>query len=73
MGLKDEDLQATRTPIVGFSSKPVHPKGQNLPQSPSRRRLHAGQLPGGRCAIPIQCKNGEDLLHSMEAMPSTRH
>ena len=26
--LKDEDLQATRTPLVDFSSKPVYPKGK---------------------------------------------
>ena len=28
MGLKKEDLQAARTPLVGFSSKPVYPKGR---------------------------------------------
>ena len=26
--LKDEDLQAARNPLVGFSSKPVYPKGK---------------------------------------------
>ena len=28
MRLKEEDLQAARTPLVGFSSKPVYPKGR---------------------------------------------
>ena len=28
MGLKDEDLQAARTPLVGFISKPVYPMGR---------------------------------------------
>ena len=28
MGLRDEDLQVARTPLVGFSSKPVYPKGK---------------------------------------------
>ncbi|XXG83704.1 hypothetical protein AAC387_Pa10g1397 [Persea americana] len=33
MKLKDEDLQTARTPLVGFSSKPVYPKGRSPSES----------------------------------------
>ncbi|XXG81436.1 hypothetical protein AAC387_Pa09g2071 [Persea americana] len=73
LGLKDEDLQACRTPLVGFSSKPVYPKG----------RISLRVQVGGACRqvdflvvdvpSPYNVIMGRTWLHSMEAVPSTRH
>ena len=71
--LKDEDLQAARTPLVGFSSKPVYPKG----------KISLRVQVGGACRqvdflvvdvpSPYNVIMGRTWLHSMEAVPSTRH
>ncbi|KAJ8615907.1 hypothetical protein MRB53_035279 [Persea americana] len=73
LGLKDEDLQTARTPLVGFSSKPVYPKG----------RVSLRVQVGGACRqvdflvvdvpSPYNVIMGRTWLHSMEAVPSTRH
>ncbi|KAJ8632913.1 hypothetical protein MRB53_026249 [Persea americana] len=71
--LKDEDLQAARTPLVGFSSTPVYPKG----------KISLRVQVGGACRqvdflvvnvpSPYNVIMGRTWLHSMEAVPSTRH
>ncbi|XXG51512.1 hypothetical protein AAC387_Pa03g0060 [Persea americana] len=73
LGLKDEDLQATHIPLVGFSSKPVYPKG----------KISLRVQVGGACRqvdflvvdvpSPYNVIMGRTWLHSMEAVPSTRH
>ncbi|XXG54223.1 hypothetical protein AAC387_Pa03g2164 [Persea americana] len=73
LGLKDEDLQAARTPLVSFSSKPVYPKG----------KISLRVQVGGACRqvdflvvdvpSPYNVIMGRTWLHSMEAVPSTRH
>ncbi|XXG78142.1 hypothetical protein AAC387_Pa08g2147 [Persea americana] len=73
LGLKDEDLQAARIPLVGFSSKPVYPKG----------KISLRVQVGGACRqvdflvvdvpSPYNVIMGRTWLHSMEAVPSTRH
>ena len=73
MGLKEEGLQATRTPSVGFSSKPVYPKG----------RISLKVQVGGASMLadflvvdapsPYNAIMGRTWLHSIEAIPSTRH
>ena len=73
MGLKEEDLQAARTPLVGFSSKPVYPNA----------RISLKVQVGGASMLadflvvdaPSPCNviMGRTWLHSMEAVPSTRH
>eukprot|EP00268_Persea_americana_P048669 TRINITY_DN5162_c0_g1_i1.p2 TRINITY_DN5162_c0_g1~~TRINITY_DN5162_c0_g1_i1.p2 ORF type:complete len:440 (+),score=60.61 TRINITY_DN5162_c0_g1_i1:1727-3046(+) len=71
--LKDEDLQVARTPLVGFSSKPVYPKG----------KISLRVQVGGACRqvdflvvdvpSPYNVIMERTWLHSMEAVPSTRH
>ncbi|XXG54906.1 hypothetical protein AAC387_Pa03g2674 [Persea americana] len=69
LGLKDEALQAARTPLVGFSSKPVYPKG----------KISLRVQVGGACRqvdflivdvpSPYNVIMGRTWLHSMEAVP----
>uniref|UniRef100_UPI003F882687 retropepsin-like aspartic protease n=1 Tax=Cysteiniphilum litorale TaxID=2056700 RepID=UPI003F882687 len=73
MGLKDEDLEPSRTPLVGFSSKAVYPKG----------KLSLKVQVGGAARMtdflvvdapsPYNAIMGRSWLHSMEAVPSTYH
>ncbi|XXG49468.1 hypothetical protein AAC387_Pa02g3647 [Persea americana] len=71
--LKDKDLQAARTPLFGFNSKPVYPKG----------KISLRVQVGGACRqvdflvvdvpSPYNVIMGRTWLHSREAVPSTRH
>ena len=73
MGLKDEDLQAARTPLVGFSSKPVCPKGR----MPLRVQVGGPSMQANFLVVdvpsPYNVIMERTWLHSMEAMLSTRH
>ena len=73
MGLKEEDLQVARTPLVGFSSKLVYFKG----------RISIKVQVGGASMLtdflvvdalsPYNAIMERTWLHNMEAVPSTRH
>ncbi|XXG90552.1 hypothetical protein AAC387_Pa12g2288 [Persea americana] len=71
--LKDEDLQTARTPLVGFSSKPVYPKGKIF------LRVQVGgasrQVDFLVVDVPFLYNviMGRTWLHGMKAVLSTRH
>ncbi|XXG59269.1 hypothetical protein AAC387_Pa04g1379 [Persea americana] len=71
--LRDEDLQTARTPLVGFSSKPVYPKGKislRVQVGGASRQVDflVVDVPS-----PYNVMMGRTWLHGMEAVPSTRH
>ncbi|KAJ8632575.1 hypothetical protein MRB53_025911 [Persea americana] len=70
--LKDEDLQAAHTPLVGFSSKPVYPKGKI-----SLRVQVGGASQVDFLVVDVPSPHnvimGRTWLHSMEVVPSTHH
>ena len=73
MGLKDEDLQAARTPLVGFSSKPKYPKGRiSLKVQVGGASMQADFLVVD-VPSPYNVIMGRTWLHSMETVPSTCH
>ncbi|XXG76110.1 hypothetical protein AAC387_Pa08g0533 [Persea americana] len=71
--LKDEDLQTAHTPLIGFSSKPVYPKGK-IPL-----RVQEGGASKQVDFLVVDVPSPYNVimrmtwLHSMEAVPSTRH
>ncbi|XXG47107.1 hypothetical protein AAC387_Pa02g1806 [Persea americana] len=73
LGLKDEDLQAARTPLVGFSSKPVYPKGKISLRVQVRGACRQVDFLVVDVPSPYNVIMGRTWLHSMEAVPSTRH
>ncbi|XXG88760.1 hypothetical protein AAC387_Pa12g0933 [Persea americana] len=71
--LKDEDLQTALTPLVGFSSKPVYPKGKislRVQIGGASRQVDflVVDVPS-----PYNVIMGKTWLDGMEAVPSTRH
>ncbi|XXG53245.1 hypothetical protein AAC387_Pa03g1366 [Persea americana] len=73
MGFKDEDLQAARTLLVGFSSKPVYPKGRiSLRVQVGGASMQADFLVVN-VPSPYNIIMGRTWLQSMEAVPSTHH
>ena len=73
MGLKEEDLQAPHTPLVGFISKLVYPKGRiSLKVQVEGASMLADFLvvdaPSSHNAIMERT-----WLHNMEAVSSTRY
>ncbi|XXG70590.1 hypothetical protein AAC387_Pa07g0034 [Persea americana] len=73
MGLKEEHLQAARTPLVGFSSKPVYPKERiSLKVQVGGASLLADFLVVDAPSL-YNAIMGRTWLHSMEAVPFTRH
>ncbi|XXG85970.1 hypothetical protein AAC387_Pa11g0964 [Persea americana] len=73
VGLKDEDLQEAHTPLVGFSSKPMYPKGKiSLRVQVGGASMQADFLVVDILS-PYNVIMGKTLLRSMEAVPSTCH
>ncbi|XXG88794.1 hypothetical protein AAC387_Pa12g0960 [Persea americana] len=71
--LKDEDLQAARTPLVGFSSKPIYPKGKISLRVQVGGAYRQVDFLVVDVPSPYNVIMGRTWLHSMEAVPSTRH
>ena len=73
MGLKDEDLQATRTPLLGFSSKLVYPKGRISLRVQVGGASKQADFPVVDVLSPYNIIMGRTWLHNMEAVPSSHH
>ena len=73
MGLAEEDLQEARIPLIGFSAKPVYPKGKiTIKVQVEGASLFADFLVVD-APSPYNAIVGRTWLHNMEAVPSTYH
>lgn len=73
LGLKEDDLQESHTPLIGFSSKPIYPKGRVSLKVQTGGASRQADFLVVDVPSPYNAIMGRTWLHSMEVVPSTHH